>query len=116
MLPLFLHSFPSLYNNSQLVIAYSWLPKERRKAFEAEVRENASMCKGSDLRQEKDTCVCEIERKIFQKMAFVSPIKTVDSMDAESYLSPSPVHVAWYIHGLIHRSHPVHMQDTTYRP
>jgi len=42
------HSFPWLYNNSQLVTAGKCLPREKKRAFQAEVRAKASVCKGSD--------------------------------------------------------------------
>ena len=51
------HSFPWLYNNSQLVTAGKCLPREKKRAFQAEVRAKASVCKGSDQTWERVACV-----------------------------------------------------------
>lgn len=64
-----LHSFPLLYNNLQFAVAYGRLPRERQRAFQAEVKANASMCKGSDLK----LCVFEkLKRKVLKDSLCVS--------------------------------------------
>ena len=58
------HSLPWLYNNSQLVTAGKCLPREKERAFQAEVRAKASVCKGSDQTWERVSCVKGTEIRV----------------------------------------------------
>ena len=49
-------SLPWRYNNSQSVTADRCLPREKKRAFQAEVRAKASVCKASDQTWERVAC------------------------------------------------------------
>lgn len=68
-----LHSSSLLYNNLQFSIPYGGLPRERRRAFQAEVKANASMCNPK-------LCVFEKLKRNFEKTTFVCPCNTADSI------------------------------------